>query len=657
LPDSNSFTQENRLISLTTPLGDDALLLNSFTGREAMSRLFCFNLDLLSEKKSISFKDIIGQKVTIKVQLSDGSSERYFNGYVSRFAQSGTDVNFTHYQMEVVPWLWFLTRNANCRIFQNMTVPDIIQKVFSDAGFGSDFKNSLAAAYDPLEYCVQYRETDFNFVSRLMEQNGISYFFKHEEDDHTLVMADSPSAHSVCQVQSSVRYAPTIAKQNVEDVVTSWQLEQELRTGKCSLNDYNFETPSTKLVVSESTVVNIGGNGKYELYDYPGDHATQSEGTAVAKIRMQEEEAGHLVGSGSSNCRTMATGYLFDLQEHTLEKANQSYLLTEVQHTASAAGAYTSDGGDGQYSNRFTCIESTTPVRPARLTPKPFVQGPQTAVIVGPSGEEIYVDKYGRVKVQFFWDREGKFNDKSSCWIRVSQPWAGKNWGAMFIPRITQEVIVSFIEGDPDRPIITGRVYNAEQTVPYTLPDNSTRSTMKSSSSKGGGSANFNELRFEDKAGSEQLFMNAQKDMDVNVKNDLREAVANNRSLVVTKDQTESVGGDFHSDITGNSNQKVGGNYSLQVAQSLYEKSMSYAHEATQAIHLKAMNVVIEAETQLTIKVGGNYVALSPANVAITGTMVMINSGGAAGSGSGSSPTSPKKPDQADDGSKGTKLK
>lgn len=654
LPNSSTnFTQENRLISITTPLGQDVLMLAGFTGREAVSRLFTFNLDLLSDSKSISFADIIGQKVTINIELGDGSNHRHINGFVSRFAQAASDAKFTRYQMEVVPWLWFLTRNANCRIFQNMTVVEIIEKVFSDAGFSSSYRSSLTGTYEKLEYCVQYRETDFNFVSRLMEHNGIYYFFEHADGKHTLVLADSPSAHTSCPVQSSARYAPA-TKDHMEDVVTGWQLEQEIRTGKYSLNDYNFETPAMKLLASEPTVVKV--DSAHEIYDYPGDYGTASDGTALAKVRMQQEEACHLIGNGTSTCRTLVSGYLLDLEEHDADSMNKTYLITEVTHSASSAGTYASEGGLSNYSNQFTCIDKSIPYRPQRITPKPFVQGPQTAKVVGPSGEEIHVDKYGRVKVQFFWDREGQNNDKSSCWIRVSQPWAGQGWGAMFIPRINQEVIVSFLEGDPDRPIITGRVYNADQLVPYALPDNSTRSTVKSSSSKGGGTSQFNEVRFEDKAGSEQLFMNAQKDMDINVKNDLREAISNNRSLVVKKDQMESVGGDLHVDVTGNINEKAGQSMSLQVSQNLTETSLSYSHQAKQAIYLKAPQVVIEADAQLTIKVGGNYVALTPANVAITGTMVMINSGGAAGSGSAGSATSPKKPDHADDGSKGTKL-
>jgi type VI secretion system secreted protein VgrG len=339
---------------------------------------------------------------------------------------------------------------------------------------------------------------------------------------------------------------------------------------------------------------------------------------------------------------------------------NKSYVLTEVHHSASVGESYYDDSpSDGEhYSNHFACIPNTVPFRPARITPKPFVQGPQTALVVGKSGEEIWVDKYGRVKVQFHWDREGKNNENSSCWVRASQPWAGKNWGSIWIPRIGQEVIIDFLEGDPDQPIITGRVYNAEQMPPYDLPDNQTRSTFKSRSSKGGGSSNYNELRFEDKMGSEQIFINAEKDMDLRVENDSREFVGNDRSLIVQGDQKESVTGDKSTDITGNLNEKVGQTLSLQIGQTLYEKTgTSFAHEAGQEIHLKAgMNVVIESGLELTIQASGNFINIGPAGVAISGTLVLINSGGAAGSGSPSSPTDPVKPDEADDGTKGGKM-
>jgi type VI secretion system secreted protein VgrG len=662
-------SQEGRLISLTTPLGEDVLLLAGFSGHEAISRLFSFHLDLLTQHGPIDFTQIIGKNVTISVAQSD-NTPRYFNGMVSHFAQTGSDLNFIHYQMEVVPWTWTLTRYADCKIFHNKNVGDILKQVFEDRGF-TDYNLTLSGSYTPLEYCVQYRETDFNFISRLMEQNGIFYFFQHAMGKHTMVIADSSSIHEPCPGQESAGYNLVGGGLDADDVVNSWNIEQELRTGKYTLTDYNFKTPSASLLASEPTIVSVGGNAGFEIFDYPGDYAARGDGTNFAKLRMQEEEAGHLVAHGSSVCRAFTTGYKFNLADHFQDSMNTSYVLIEIQHIASVGGTYSGSSGSGgssdSYSNHFTCVPESVPFRPARLTPKPFVQGPQTAVVIGKKdysdnsgddgggdGEEIWVDTFGRVIVRFPWDRAGA----CSCRLRVSQDWAGQGWGTMTIPRVGQEVIVSFLEGDPDRPIITGRVYNANQTVPYPLPDNQTRSTFKTRSSEGGGADNYNELRFEDKTGGEQIFLRGEKDFDTRLKNDIREWVGNNRSLIVTQDQLEKAGGDLHSQVTGNLNQKIGQTLSLQVGQNLYEKSgTNFAHEAGQVIHLKAgMTVVLEAGTELTLKVGGNFIDINPSGISIVGTMVMINSGGAAGSGCGSSPTNPKDPDQADDGSKGGKM-
>jgi len=672
------YTQEHRLITITTPLGDDVLLLKSFNGLEAISQLFHFSAELLSENHSIAFTDIVGKKVTLNIELSD-KSNRHWNGYVSRFSWAGRDDRFTRYQAEIVPWFWLLTRTADCQIFQQKTIPEIIKKVFQDHGF-QDFQDRTQASYPLREYVVQYRETAFNFVSRLMEECGIFYFFEHEKNAHKLIFADKSQVHKNCPVQHKVRFDYNPGTTHLgEDLVQSWDAGQELRPGKYALNDYNFQTPNTSLLANVQTVDEIGGNTSYEIYDYPGIHTKKDEGDTITKIRMEEEEAVHYVITGSGNCRSFATGYKFHLDGHTRGDQNGDYLLTELTHAASVGGSYSGSGDDspGTYTNHFTCIPFAVPFRPQRLTPKPVVQGPQTAVVVGPSGEEIYPDKYGRVKVQFYWDRLGKKDENSSCWIRVSQPWAGKNWGAINIPRIKQEVIVEFLEGDPDRPIITGRVYNDDQMPPYTLPDNMTRTTFLTRSTKGGGSSNFNELRFEDKKGSEQIFMNAEKDMDLRVEHDSREFVGNDRSLFVqkdqkekvggeqdiqiAKDQNEKVGGDASLNVTGNQNVQVGQTMSLQVGQNLQEKSgQNYAHEAGMEIHLKAgMNVVIEAGLELTIMASGNFINIGPAGVAISGTLVLINSGGAAGVGSPSSPTSPKAPadpDTADDGSKGDKM-
>ncbi|HEV2418173.1 MAG TPA: type VI secretion system tip protein TssI/VgrG [Terriglobia bacterium] len=705
-----SYSQEGRLISIDTPLGTDVLLLQSISGHEGISRLFEFELDLISENNSISFTDIVGKNVTISLEQYDGSI-RYLNGCVSRFAQSGQDSRFTHYSAEVVPWLWFLTRNADCKIFQQKTVPEIITGIF-DALSLKDYQNKLQGTYSPLDYCVQYRETHFNFISRLMEQFGIFYFFEHQQGKHTLILGDS---NSVFPVFGNAKCQLTGGGVDEEDMIRSWNLQQELRTGKYTLTDYNFTTPSTSLLASEPTVDTVGPNSSYEIYDYPGDYLTVGDGDSFSKLRMQEEESSHLVVSGAGDVRGFGSGMQFTLQGHYRSDQNATYVLTEILHTASVGNSYYGGDTETHYSNHFTCIPLAVPFRAPRITPKPMIQGLQPAVVVGKSGEEIWVDQYGRVKVQFFWDRVGEKDENSSCWVRVSQAWAGQGWGAMWIPRIGQEVIVEFLEGDPDRPLITGRVYNAALMPPYALPDNGTRSTFMSRSSKGGGTANYNELRFEDKMGSEQIFMNAEKDMDWRVEHDSREFVGNNRSLMVTTDQLEQIGGkkNLHVkgdhiekiegamslQVVGDQKEKVGGNlslnltgdqkeqiggamslaissdqkiqvgggYSLQVSQSHNEKAgQNIAAEAGQTIHLKGgMSVVIEAGMEVALKGPGGFVSVGPSGVTIQGTMVLINSGGAAGSGPGAqtqspaspdSPADPTDPDEADDGSKGGKL-
>jgi len=647
------YSQETRIIAVQTPLGDDVLLLQKLKGVEGISRSFEFHLDLLSENSAIAFNDIIGQRVTITIHLPSDNN-RYINGFVKRFIQSGRDNRFYHYQAEVVPWLWFLTRNANCRMFQEKSPVEIIKQVFTDLGFSGDFRDKTTASYPTREYCVQYRETDFNFVSRLMEEYGIFYYFEHEVTKHTLVLADATSAHQPCPNQATAIFDNT-GRLLGEERVTAFEIGQELKTGECSMSDYNFETPLMDLDVSEPTVFTVGNNGTFELYDYPGIYTKKPDGEKVVKVRMQEQEASHMTGDGESTCGAFTPGYRFDLQEHYRPDLNQSYVLTEVEQDGNCGSSYyTSQAEDDEtYTNEFSVIPYSVPYRPDRTTRRPVVQGPQTAVVVGPSGEEIYVDKYGRVKVQFFWDREGKANENSSCWVRVSQLWAGKNWGAMWIPRIGQEVIVDFLEGDPDRPVITGRVYNADQMPPYPLPDEKTKSTIKSYSSKGGGG--FNEIRFEDKKGSEQIFIHAEKNKDIRIKADLMENVGNDTNLTVEKDQKEKIKGDKHLQVVGDHNQKVGGSESLKVGQNLQEKiGQNYAVDAGTEIYLKAgMNLVIESGTTLTLKVGGNFINLNSGGIFIKGTMVMLNSGGAAGSGSGCSPDTPKDPVEADDAKPG----
>ncbi|MGH9901415.1 MAG: type VI secretion system Vgr family protein, partial [Pyrinomonadaceae bacterium] len=391
-----TYTQENRRIQVITPLGDDVLLLQSFSGHEGVSTLFQFDLAMHSENREIKFDDIIGKKATIRI-IDDVGKERYVNGIISSFAQSGASSIFAYYRATLVPWTWLLTRTTDCRIFQNKTVPDIIEKIFDERGF-KDYKNELSGSFTEREYCVQYRETSFNFVSRLMQEEGIFYYFRHEEDTHTLVLANNPSAFKPCPNQAEARYEPVEGAGYTEDVVTQWSIGQEVRPGKYSIVDFDFEKPLLDLTAG----VDGADARKYEIYDYPGEYKTKSEGEGLVGIRMQEEEATRILASGSSTCRFFTTGYKFDFKDHYRKDLNKTYVLTSVYHTADAGSNYEPDAGDAlEYTNQFQCIPHPTPFRPPRTAPVPVVHGTQTAIVVGPSGEEIYVDKYGRVKVQF----------------------------------------------------------------------------------------------------------------------------------------------------------------------------------------------------------------------------------------------------------------
>ncbi|MEI8372615.1 MAG: type VI secretion system tip protein TssI/VgrG [Planctomycetota bacterium] len=708
--------QDPHRMEVTTPLGPDKLLLTSFQGTEEFSRPFHFGLTMVSEDPAIQAKAIVGKNVTVKLKYPAGG-ERFFNGIVSRFAYQGTNDRHSVYRAEVVPALWLLTRTADCRIFQDKDIPAILKDVFGKFGI-SDYKFSPTKSYPTREYCVQYRETAFNFVSRLMEQYGIFYFFKHEDGKHTLVLGDDVSAYVDCKEKDVFMRQSVIA--NV-DRITRWEHQFEYRPGKWTHTDYNFKTPKTDLKTDSTTIVDLPGNKSWEIFDYPGEYVEKPEGEALVRIRMEEDEMPHDVVNGGGQCRSFSPGGKFTMEEHiSPSEKGKKYVITSVTHSASGP-EYTTGSASGEdiYQNTFTCVPDSAVLRPARLTPKPVIHGSQTAVVVGPSGEEIYPDNYGRVKVQFFWDREGKKDDKSSCWIRCMVPSAGRNWGFVSIPRIGQEVVVSYLDGDPDRPLITGQVYNADQMPAYTLPDEKTKSYLKTNTSKGG--EGHNELRFEDKKGDEQVYLHAEKDMDCRVKNDSKERIYGNRheiigyekdgkkggdqreliyqdkhlkvkrhqieqtegnfkmmvgngeaadggnlDIVVEKKEAHSVGdGGMHLEVKGDVNEKIDGTVSQNVGMDVQQKiGMNYAVESGQTVYIKGgMTVVIEGGLQLSLKVGGSFVNISPIGVDIFGPLVNINSGGAAGSGTPPQPKDPKeaekavptKPDEADKSKSGKK--
>jgi type VI secretion system secreted protein VgrG len=623
----STFIETNLPVQITTPLGPNKLLVRSFEGEEHLSGLFHYTIEFYSEDPSLSFTQVVGQAITLAIPLSSGNNQ-YVNGMVGRFSQAGRDDRFTTYIAEIHPWLWLLTKNSDCRIFQNKSTLDIVKQIFQDLGF-SDLQDKTTGTYKPREYCVQYRESSFAFVSRLLEEEGIFYYFTHDDSKHTLVLADSSSSWGSCQDLNSARVAGDPSELASDDAVLSCSIEQLVTVGEFKSDDYNFTTPSTDLLAKSS-----GADPKRSIYDYPGLYPDQSTGEQVTNIRLAAFETEQQLLRGDSRCRAFHAGAKFTLANHYRSDANTDYVLRWIAVR----------GTQHDYSNSFEAFPATLTYRPPMVTPRPVIAGTQTATVVGKSGEEIWTDQYGRVVVQFHWDQLGKNDEKSSCWIRVAQGWTGKLWGSIFIPRIGQEVVVSFLEGNPDRPLITGCVFNAEQTVPYTLPDEQTKSTVKTNSSKGG--SGFNEIRFEDKAGSEELFIQAQKDMNITVLNDQTSTIKNNRtatiqekddSLTVTKgnrsvtisqgNETLSVQGTRQVTVTGNETHankadytsNVTGNFTLKVTGNL-------SIEASGSVSIKAgADMTNQAGTTLTNKASASQTVDGGGMLIVKGGMVQIN--------------------------------
>jgi len=624
-------TQKHREVAIETTLGEDVLLLISFSGTEQLGRLFEYKLELASEDYQIGAESIVGENVSIRLNLGNGGV-RYFNGYVSHFTQLTSSGELARYRATVVPWFWFLTRVADCRIFQEKTVPEIIEQIFRDRGF-TDFENGLSGKYRTWEYCVQYRETDFNFISRLMEQEGIYYFFKHEDGKHSLILADSASAHEPYPEFEQLEYHPADKGTSTEECISDWVVETHLQPCSYALNDFDFKNPKGDL--QARTKVSRGHTAAdFEIYDYPGEYTETSHGEEYTKKRIEELQAQYEVSTAISDSRGICPGFNFSLIDHPRDDQNDEYLITSANYTIQGDDIFSAGaaGSECVFLCSFTAIKSSQPFRSPRTTPKPRVSGPQTAIVVGPSGEEIYTDEYGRVKVKFHWDRYSKADENSSCWMRVAQVWAGKKWGAMYIPRIGQEVIVEFLEGDPDKPIITGRVYNDQAMPPYDLPGNETISTLKSNSSKGG--EGFNEIRFEDKKGDEQIFIHGEKNLDIRVKNDRFETVSrnrhlhveqdkfehveNNRSEEVDADHKEKIGKDRNLTIKGKEAKEVGGSLSLTVKGDVIEMfADNHSEQTTSDYYLKAKNIVIEGMQNITLRVGSSYIAIEKAGIEI----------------------------------------
>ncbi|MCP4478597.1 MAG: type VI secretion system tip protein VgrG [Planctomycetaceae bacterium] len=702
-----SFDQSTRSLKMRGLGPDDNFLLTSLSGREAISKLFSFQIEFLSTNLALTAKDVIAKPITLEVAEKNvgdrgDADQRFFHGYIYRFssgsiAETNSDSKTPSriYTAEVVPWLWFLTQTAQSHIFfpskSDKTIYDVIEEVlnrpthtknnweFRDASDLKDFK---------VEHCVQYRETDFNFISRLLEQYGAYYYFEHSDGDHKLVITTKPTS-SVCKGKKFK------LQSNKSEAIQSWLHSFEFASGQYEHSDFNFETPLDDLSGNSTKISElVTSSADYAVYDHPGEFSDQGTAKSVARIRQEEEETAHSLVQGRGGVRHFTSGHKFELAEHPDENSKDElgeYLLTAVQHFATEPFL---DGETGlSYTNSFSCIPSSVRYRPPRLTPKPIISGAQTATVTGPAGQEIYTDKYGRIKVHFHWDREtrkskSQSGENCSCWVRVAQAMAGRKYGFMAIPRINHEVVIEFIEGDPDRPICVGSVYNADQPPHYDPETHSTRTYLKTNSSPGG--QGFNELFFEDKAGDERVFIHAEKNYDRRVKNSSTETIGGNVNLTVGHEDAEyggevaidiekklmrSVGldgieftneGDEKRHTEGSHHLTVDGDWnsaadsiSVDASRDINAKAgMNYGMEAGMNFHIKAGTaLVIESGTQLTLKVGGNAVVIDPSGVSITssamvninGSLVKVNSGpgSPAGSGAGCSVQKPDQPEKA----------
>ncbi|WP_280152287.1 type VI secretion system tip protein TssI/VgrG [Piscinibacter sp. XHJ-5] len=584
-------------IAITTPLPAADLLFEAMTASAGLSMLGDTQLTLLSPKPDLKPEDLLGKPVTVKVQLRD-DAKRFFHGYVTRFGTGVHRGRHFVYHATVNTWLWFLTRTTDCRIFQDMDVKEIVKKVFDDHGIAS-FEFKLFRSYRKWVYCVQYRESDFNFVARLLEHEGIYWYFEHADGQHKLVLVDSQSVHDAAPGCASLPYmehAPEAAS-DVE-CVSGWSFTREVKTGKVVLTSYDFERPTTDLEVDADNPRGYTMSD-YELFDFQGDYVKAADGSQWVEDRLDELQTRFERLQGRSNAHGIQVGRLLKLTSHPRADQNREYLVTSLAVSAHVDG-YESGNPAGAFQCEFSAIPSAQQFRPPRRTPKPFVQGPQTALVVGPGGEEIFTDKYGRVKLQFHWDRYGRKNERSSCWVRVAHPWAGKNFGIVDIPRIGQEVVVDFLEGDPDQPLITGRVYNAEQMPPWELPANATQSGILTRSSKGGGYGNANAIRFEDKAGSEQLWIHAEKNQDIEVENDETHSVGHDRKKTIDHDETTHVKHDRTETVDNNETITIGVNRVEKVGSN---EKISIGVDRAESV---GSNETVDVGANQTLSVGGN---------------------------------------------------
>ena len=602
---------EDRAISIKTAAGED-LSLTHLEGFDEISGTFAFRVGLVGPSVDVEAKALLGKPMAIEAE--SGAPKRWFHGLVTEFKLVKIEDRLAHYEAELRPWLWLLGLTCDCRIFQNLSVVEIIEEIFGKYP-QAKFEKRLQGSYAPREYCVQYDESDLAFVQRLMEHEGIFYFFEYAEDGHLMVLTDAVAKLKPAEGYASGPFhSEARPSRRDRDYLSDWVATTSVRPLAYAHTDYDFEKPSLSLLAASSDDP-LPGAFTGEHYRQPGAHIELGRGDAVAAVRREELQAPHVRIVAAGTARGLASGCRFKLEGFPREDQNDAhivlradYRLIDPEHrTAAAPEAET-------YWVSLVVAPAALPFRPPRLTPRPVMRGPQTATVVGPKGEEIFTDQYARVKVQFHWDRLGKRDENTTCFIRVSQAWAGAAWGFIQIPRIGQEVIVDFIEGDPDRPIITGRVYNAAQMPPYGLPANATQSGWKSNSSLGGGG--FNELMFEDKKGEELVNFQAEKDHVLLVKND--------RSKLVQHDQSDRIDNNAKHSVGVNLDEDVGNNKTTAVG---VDRTVTIGSNDTESV---GKNRSLSVGIDETISVGSNSTETIGANHSQTVALVQTITVGAA---------------------------
>lgn len=614
--------ETKRYLALHGPLGDDELLLRHIEGSEALGACFEYTLTLYSLNREIEAEAVLGKRATARLKFGE-QPERFCDGIVCEFAHAGYAGRYTVYRMVLRPELWLLSRNRDCRVYQRRTVPEILYEVFQRNQL-SDIESMLTGSYAAREYCVQYRESDLHFVQRLMQEEGIYYAFQHKQGAHTLLLLDASSAHQpVAGLETlSLRKAKQDMPKAETPMLQSWMSVKRLHANKVALNAYDFGKPRADLLVEISDAQAERVHHEAELYDYPDDYTLHADGDAYARLRLDELLSTYETAEGRTNAVGLHAGALLTLEDAPRKVDNREYVILSLNFGADSGPFESGGGGDPHFAAHIRAMDSKLQFRPARNSKRQLIAGAQTATVVGPQGREIWTDEFGRVKVQFHWDRYGKHDEDSSCWIRVAQSWAGSGWGGQFIPRIGQEVVVEFLDGSPDRPLITGCVYNGNHRPPFELPEKEKQSGIRSDTVDASDNAAYNELRFDDSRGHEELYLQAQRNLTVRAKHDSTTRIGHDATLSVKNNVAVAVAEGNHDTTISKGAMRV------QVKEGLYgATAKEIVFSADDAIVLRVADTSIRLDaTGLSLTVGStSTINIDSANLLVVGPMVNIN--------------------------------